>query len=57
MRVLPGDPALLIMGPEGNPEATARLRTALGLDRPIPVQYVEWWARAVRGDLGMLDPV
>ena len=53
VRVLPGDPALLIMGPEGNPEATARLRTALGLDRPIPVQYVEWLARTVRGDLGI----
>lgn len=53
VRVLPGDPALLIMGPEGNPEATARLRAALGLDRPIPVQYVEWLARAVRGDLGI----
>jgi peptide/nickel transport system permease protein len=53
VRVLPGDPALLIMGPEGNPEATARLRTALGLDRPIPVQYAEWLARAARGDLGV----
>jgi peptide/nickel transport system permease protein len=53
VRVLPGDPALLIMGPEGNPEATARLRTALGLDRPIPVQYAEWLARAVHGDLGV----
>jgi peptide/nickel transport system permease protein len=53
VRVLPGDPALLIMGPEGNPEATARLRTALGLDRPIPIQYVEWLARALRGDLGV----
>jgi peptide/nickel transport system permease protein len=53
VRVLPGDPALLIMGPEGNPEATARLRTAMGLDRPIPLQYVEWLSRALRGDLGI----
>jgi peptide/nickel transport system permease protein len=53
VRVLPGDPALLIMGPEGNPEATARLRAALGLDRPIPVQYAAWLGRAVRGDLGV----
>jgi Binding-prot-dependent transport system membrane comp, N-term len=36
VRVLPGDPALLIMGTEGNPAATARLRAVLGLDRPIP---------------------
>jgi peptide/nickel transport system permease protein len=53
VRVLPGDPALLIMGPEGNPAATARLRAAMGLDRPIPVQYAEWLARALRGDLGV----
>src|SRR5438128_2724226 len=38
------------MGTEGNPEATARLRTSLGLDRPLVVQYVDWLAHAVRGD-------
>lgn len=52
VRVLPGDPALLIMGTEGNPEAAARLREALGLDRPLVVQYLEWLGGAVRGDLG-----
>ncbi len=53
VRILPGDPALLIMGPEGDPAATARLRHALGLDRPLAVQYAEWLGRAVRGDLGV----
>ncbi|HXH83058.1 MAG TPA: ABC transporter permease [Candidatus Tectomicrobia bacterium] len=52
VRVLPGDPALLIIGAEGSPEAAARLREAMGLDRPIPVQYVEWLGGALRGDLG-----
>ncbi len=52
VRVLPGDPALLIMGTEGSPEAAAALRRAMGLDRPIPVQYVEWLGGALRGDLG-----
>jgi len=52
VRVLPGDPALVIMGTEGSPEATARLRQALGLDRPLVVQYLDWLARALRGDLG-----
>jgi peptide/nickel transport system permease protein len=51
--VLPGDPAALIMGTEGNPEAAARLREALGLNRPLAVQYVDWLAGAVRGDLGV----
>jgi peptide/nickel transport system permease protein len=52
IRVLPGDPALIILGPEGSPEAAARLRTAMGLDRPLAVQYLEWVGRALRGDLG-----
>jgi peptide/nickel transport system permease protein len=41
------------MGTEGNPEAAARLREALGLNRPLAVQYVDWLAGAVRGDLGV----
>jgi len=52
VRVLPGDPATLILGIESNPETVARLRQALGLDRPLAVQYVDWLARAARGDLG-----
>ena len=42
VRVLPGDPALIIIGPDGSPEAAARLREAMGLNRPIAVQYAEW---------------
>src|SRR5262249_62235062 len=52
VRVLPGDPALLIMGTEASPEAAAALRSAMGLDRPILVQYVEWLGGALRGGLG-----
>ncbi|MFQ5830598.1 MAG: ABC transporter permease [Candidatus Methylomirabilia bacterium] len=52
IRVIPGDPALIIMGTEGSPEATERLREAMGLNRPLVVQYLEWIGRAVRGDLG-----
>jgi peptide/nickel transport system permease protein len=53
VRVLPGDPALLILGTEGSPEVAARLRESMGLDRPIPVQYLEWVSGALRGDLGV----
>ncbi len=53
VRVLPGDPALVIIGPEGSPEAAARLREAMGLNRPIPLQYVEWLTNALHGDLGV----
>jgi peptide/nickel transport system permease protein len=52
VRILPGDPALVIMGTEGSPEAALRLRAALGLDRPVLVQYLDWVGRALRGDLG-----
>ena len=52
IRVLPGDPALIIMGTEGSPEAAARLREAMGLNRPIAVQYIEWVGHALRADLG-----
>ncbi len=52
VRILPGDPALLIMGTEASPEAAAALRRAMGLDRPIAVQYAEWIGGALRGDLG-----
>ncbi len=52
VRVLPGDPALLIMGTEGDPEVAARLRESLGLNRPLPAQYGEWLVRALRADLG-----
>jgi len=52
VRVLPGDPALIMLGIEASPDAVARMREALGLDRPVPVQYAEWAGRAVLGDLG-----
>ena len=39
VRVLPGDPALIILGLEASPDSVARVRQALGLDQPIPVQY------------------
>jgi len=52
VRVLPGDPATLILGVESNPETLARLRHAMGLDRPLALQYIDWLARAARGDFG-----
>lgn len=49
---LPGDPVLALLGEEPNPEAVAAERERLGLDEPIPVQYVTWIGNVVRGDLG-----
>jgi peptide/nickel transport system permease protein len=52
VRVLPGDPAALILGTEQDPATVERLREALGLNRPLAVQYVDWLAGVARGDLG-----
>ena len=52
VRVLPGDPAAIIMGTEGSREAADRLRESMGLNRPFTVQYVDWVGGALRGDLG-----
>ncbi|MCC5960504.1 MAG: ABC transporter permease [Rhodobacteraceae bacterium] len=52
VRVAPGDPAALMLGPEATAQDAAELRQRLGLDRPILVQYATFMADAVRGDLG-----
>jgi peptide/nickel transport system permease protein len=52
VRVLPGDPAELILGTERDAATAERLRESLGLNRPLAVQYVAWLAGALRGDLG-----
>lgn len=52
--MLPGDPALLILGDQmaSNQEAYEAARHELGLDRPIYVQYLDWLGRTLRGDFG-----
>ncbi|MBO6902613.1 MAG: ABC transporter permease [Rhizobiaceae bacterium] len=52
VRLAPGDPAALMLGPDATPEDAAELRARLGLDRPIVTQYLTFIAHAVQGDLG-----
>jgi peptide/nickel transport system permease protein len=52
MRLIPGDPAIVMLGQEADPQTLASLRRDLGLDRPLPVQFATWLGRAARGDLG-----
>ncbi len=52
LRVAPGDPARLILGPSATPEQVEAQRHQLGLDRPVVEQYGAWLSRVVRGDLG-----
>ena len=50
--LVPGDPASAFLDASATPEQVARLRVALGLDKPLPLQMVDWYGRILRGDLG-----
>jgi peptide/nickel transport system permease protein len=52
LRLAPGDPARLLVGPAATEAQLEAQRHALGLDRPAPVQYAAWLGRFVRGDWG-----
>lgn len=49
---LPGDVAQVLLGTDATPQALAELRARLGLDRPWPVQYLDWVAGMLTGDFG-----
>lgn len=52
VRMLPGDPALAMAGEEATPERLDAIRTDLGLDQPLLVQFVKFLGDIVTGDLG-----
>ena len=52
LHLAPGDPIDIILGPAATVQQRAAQRTALELDRPLPVQFVSWLSRFARGDWG-----
>ena len=52
IHLIPGDPAVTMLGERATPERVAEIRTQLGLDRPLYVQYLIYVGKIVRGDLG-----
>ena len=50
--LIPGDVADIIAGERATPEQVAQVRQALGLDRPLHVQYLDWLLKVIHGDLG-----
>lgn len=52
MTVLPGDPASSFLAEDASAADRAAMRASLGLDDPLPVQYVGWLGDAMQGDLG-----
>ncbi|HXX37874.1 MAG TPA: ABC transporter permease [bacterium] len=52
LRLTPGDPVLLMVSPDAPRSAVVALRHALGFDQPLPVQFADYFAHLLRGDLG-----
>ena len=52
LRLSPGDPAAILAGDNATPEIVASLRADLGLDRPLPLQYLIWLEEMGRGNFG-----
>jgi len=52
LRLAPGDPVLVFAGEERDPQTLNEIRRSLGLDQPLPLQYVAWLGRAIQGDFG-----
>ncbi len=51
-RILPGNPAAVRLGPYASPELLASMEKEMGLDKPLPVQFVGYVAALARGDMG-----
>ena len=52
VRLIPGDPAAVMLGTEATPQVLAQIRQEMGLDQPIPVQYVKWLENVLAGNFG-----
>jgi len=52
VRVAPGDPAAVMLGPDASAQDISQLRARLGIDQPLPIQYALFLGQLIRGDLG-----
>lgn len=52
LNLIPGDPALAILGETATPQSIAVLHAQLGLDLPLPLRFLQWLGHALTGDLG-----
>lgn len=53
LRLTPGDPAAILAGDAATPEQLERIRDSIGLNKPLPVQFVTWVSALLQGDLGV----
>jgi peptide/nickel transport system permease protein len=52
VRLIPGDPASLMLGDLADADTLAAARKSMGLDQPVPLQFVIWLGNVMQGDLG-----
>jgi len=52
MKLAPGDPARMVAGADASDEDIQQIRTDLGLDRSVPLQYLSYMYKLVQGDMG-----
>lgn len=52
VRLIPGDPVQVMLGDAADPAQAAQLRAQLGLDQPMPIQFMHWIAKLAAGDFG-----
>src|SRR5499427_7039869 len=52
MRIVPGDPARLVAGPDAGPEELAAMRQQFGLDQPLHIQFARYLRDVLRGEFG-----
>ena len=52
IHLIPGDPLYVLLGDSATPDQVAALRTKLGLDQPIVLQYLQWLGNVAHGDFG-----
>src|SRR5437879_7406946 len=53
VHLIPGDVAQILLGTQATDQQIETLRRTFGLDRPLPVQYVDWVSHVLQGDLGV----
>src|SRR5579859_5736522 len=53
VHLIPGDVAELLLGTQGTDQQLETLRRTFGLDRPLPIQYVDWLGHLLQGDIGV----
>lgn len=51
-RLIPGDPAAVLLGPQASPDEIAKMRETLGLNEPMYLQYIDFLGNLLKGDLG-----